>query len=67
MSVDSGEACVGAVLCLVFNVFSTLFVILSSVGVSATPLTWVSGGACVGSFVLLCCSKDVRRGLHEAD
>jgi len=53
VSHDTGEASVGAFLCLVFNGFGTLFLVLSSSGVAATTLTWLLGAACVCAWCIL--------------
>ena len=53
ISSDTGEASVGAFICLVFNGFGTVFLIFSSVGVSAPALTWILAAACGVSLLLL--------------
>ena len=62
---DTGEASVGAFLCFVFNGFGTLFLILSSVGVSPPALTWILGAVCAVALMLLCSYDGGHEGMKR--
>ena len=66
VSSASGEASVGAFLVFMFNVFSTIFLLLTSCNVDPSILTWLTSGACgVSIAVLLLYDGTMKRALED--